>query len=470
MVMEMLERAAPELKESLAKEAMEKVLGREEIEEFLALGTSSSRPMKFDCMQIPPSKRFNLHAHPNLELVLCIRGRLHEWRMVGGSWGGKKDWTEEQPRGPDLGEERTAWELRTLNEGEWLVNEAGSVHLSFTDEAVGCTLFVLWSGKHANVEEGGWPTDFELDSEKLCLFLGDALLSKILTMSRLNDTIKFGVLIVNSVLLLLSLVTILVGALVLTGNWSDFDPDTFETTALWACVIGGVLLILTLVGCFGAVTQTEREGTCTGRRLLSTYQVFLIILLVLFVRLGIEGKTTIDSMEWTLDNRGQGEYDKGDNLLANKDLCETAMARWKEDNVYDADAMALCPYHVCRYQILAEVVDTVDPILDVIAISIYIIGAMIFLTCLLICYNPHDDTAAQLIKTGVLVEKRGGASSGRRASSPRQPQQQQRRQTRGGSAASRKGPTGPSRGHQKGGRGAPPRGHKGSNAAGHNRL
>jgi hypothetical protein len=108
--------------------------------------------------------------------------------------------------------------------------------------------------------------------------------------------------------------------------------------------------------------------------------------------------------------------------------------------------------------------------LDVIAISIYIIGAMIFLTCLLICYNPHDDTAAQLIKTGVLVEKRGGASSGRRASSPRQPQQQQRRQTRGGSAASRKGPTGPSRGHQKGGRGAPPRGHKGSNAAGHNRL
>ncbi|GMI39289.1 hypothetical protein TrCOL_g1825 [Triparma columacea] len=342
-------------------------------------------------------------------------------------------------------------------------------------------------------------------------------------MSRLNDTIKFGVLVVNSALLLVSLVAILTGALVLTGNWADFDPETFEATALWACVIGSVLLILTLVGCFGAITQTEREGICSGRRLLSAYQIFLIVLLILFIRLGIEGKTTIDSMEWTLDNRGQGEYDKGDMLLADKinnnyfsnlclpdpssawlidfvdkscpssmqvsrggkcacdttkadcpdeDGCETAMARWKEDKVYDKDALALCPYHVCRYQVLAEVIDTVDPILDIIAVAIYIIGAMIFLTCLLICYNPHDDTAAQLIKTGVLVEKRVPKSSPRK-------QQQQRRQTRGGSASSRQGPTGPARGHRGSNavRKPPPRGHRSSNAShgsngppGHNRL
>ena len=45
------------------------------------------------------------------------------------------------------------------------MNSPGSVHLTFTDSDVGCTLFVLWSGSHANVEEEGWPTDFELEDE-----------------------------------------------------------------------------------------------------------------------------------------------------------------------------------------------------------------------------------------------------------------------------------------------------------------
>mmetsp|Transcript_18832 Transcript_18832/g.39193 ORF Transcript_18832/g.39193 Transcript_18832/m.39193 type:complete len:310 (-) Transcript_18832:66-995(-) len=279
-------------------------------------------------------------------------------------------------------------------------------------------------------------------------------------MSRLNDLIKFGVMLANAVLLVISVVIVIVGALIISGNWQDFDPDTFMTTAIYATAIGGILLFLTLVGCFGAVTQTEREGTCTGRRLLSTYQIFLIVLLVILICLGIEGKTTISSMEWTLDNRGSAApeaYDKGDLLLAGKvnaqyfdnlcledpssawlinfvdkncpsamkyssggkcacdhqrdrcpdeDLCEQAMKNLKENDVFVEDDMKNCPYHKCRYQILAEVVDTVDPILDVIAIVLYVIGVMIFLTCLLICYNPHDDTKAQLIKTGVLVEVR----------------------------------------------------------------
>ena len=48
-----------------------------------------------------------------------------------------------------------------------------------------------------------------------------------------------------------------------------------------------------------------------------------------------------------------------------------------QNDVFVEDDMKNCPYHKCRYQILAEVVDTVDPILDVIAIVLYVIGVMV---------------------------------------------------------------------------------------------
>ena len=169
VVMETLIRACPEeLREDRARESLEMALleGGEEIEELVTQGTSGGgRHMRFDCMQIPPDMKFRLHAHPNVELVLCVRGRLHEVRLTGGSLKAAKKFSGSEPEGPDLSDERTEWETRTLEEGNWLVNETGSVHLTFTDKKIGCTLFVLWSGKHANVDEERWPTDYDLAEE-----------------------------------------------------------------------------------------------------------------------------------------------------------------------------------------------------------------------------------------------------------------------------------------------------------------
>jgi hypothetical protein len=62
-------------------------------------------------------------------------------------------------QGPNLSLLSRAWKFGSLQEGEWLVNEAGSIHKSFTAQAQGCVLVALWGGAHADVPAGGEPRD-----------------------------------------------------------------------------------------------------------------------------------------------------------------------------------------------------------------------------------------------------------------------------------------------------------------------
>jgi hypothetical protein len=44
---------------------------------------SNQRPLQWNIMDCPPACKFQLHAHPNVELILCLQGELHEVRMMG---------------------------------------------------------------------------------------------------------------------------------------------------------------------------------------------------------------------------------------------------------------------------------------------------------------------------------------------------------------------------------------------------
>ena len=107
--------------------------------------------------------QFNLHAHPNLELVYCARGELHEVRMDGPPVPNQYEphpTQKERVKGPNLSYMRRPWKFGTLREGNWLVNEAGSIHKSFTaTSGKGCLLVTLWSGSHANILEGEEPVE-----------------------------------------------------------------------------------------------------------------------------------------------------------------------------------------------------------------------------------------------------------------------------------------------------------------------
>ena len=124
--------------------------------------SSNRRALQWSGMTCPPGSQFRLHAHPNLELVYCSRGALHEVRMLGEPLtkqferdydANSTDNEGAQLKGPNLTDLQRPWKFATLPAGRWLVNEVGSIHKSFTSTAgTGCQLLVLWGGSHANIE------------------------------------------------------------------------------------------------------------------------------------------------------------------------------------------------------------------------------------------------------------------------------------------------------------------------------
>lgn len=127
---------------------------------------SNGRQLQWSFMQCPAGLRFPLHAHPNIELIYCCAGALHEIRMEGTpitkdfvshpNTSARNKALNPHVVGPTLNPRlMRPWRFGTLSAGHWLVNEVGSIHQSFTatNSSTPCRLLVLWSGAHANIVE-----------------------------------------------------------------------------------------------------------------------------------------------------------------------------------------------------------------------------------------------------------------------------------------------------------------------------
>jgi hypothetical protein len=152
--------------------------------------TSNGRFLEWSIMECAPNLQFHLHAHPNIELICCLSGSIHEIRMHGppitksfdveqtttitaaaeddtipetaskssnnnnaagdSNNGGKNG--NVNVKGPSLTTWRGPWRFGTVHAEEFLVNEVGSIHKSFSGNE-GCTLLTLWGGSHANIAD-----------------------------------------------------------------------------------------------------------------------------------------------------------------------------------------------------------------------------------------------------------------------------------------------------------------------------
>jgi hypothetical protein len=124
--------------------------------DFFKNKTSNGRRLEWTTMNCPPSCQFTLHAHPNIELIYCSMGSLHEVRMDGSPLTTSFEKVDGRTvKGPNLTSLKRPWKFSTINEGDWLVNEVGSIHKSFTaSKGDGCLLVVLWGGSHADIVDG----------------------------------------------------------------------------------------------------------------------------------------------------------------------------------------------------------------------------------------------------------------------------------------------------------------------------
>ena len=110
-------------------------------------GLNGTSCMRFDVMMISPNTSFQVHAHPNLECIMVLQGCIHEYRFLGPNLTRARlaDLDKRSPQ-PDLPSSQFA--LRSVAAPNCLVNQPGSVHLSFTRDDPETVLLVLWSGSH----------------------------------------------------------------------------------------------------------------------------------------------------------------------------------------------------------------------------------------------------------------------------------------------------------------------------------
>lgn len=130
-----------------------------ELQEWLDTGRSNGWQLRLQLMCLPPHTWFRVHAHPCIEMILCLSGALCEVRLMNMIVP-RSDFessTQGPPLGPNLAHFKNVvglpldWATHKMPKGDFLANCVGSVHQSYTEDE-GATLFILWGGTHANCD------------------------------------------------------------------------------------------------------------------------------------------------------------------------------------------------------------------------------------------------------------------------------------------------------------------------------
>lgn len=153
----------------------------DDLSDFLKNGGSSNGfPLQWSFRLCGPNARLKLHAHKGLELVYCLRGALHEVRLQGEPVASEQDFIDTV----SMSFANRKWKFQTLQQGQWMINEIGSVHQSFTaSSGTGCCLLVLSAGSHWNVPESD-------DGRNPTVMIGHENIQDII--ERLNDKLCAG--------------------------------------------------------------------------------------------------------------------------------------------------------------------------------------------------------------------------------------------------------------------------------------
>lgn len=130
---------------------------RDQLDEFLTSGRSNGRRLRLQVMVLPPGMYFKIHAHPNIEFELTVKGNLEESRFafcmpaqdLAPLPAADTNHTNPPLVGPNIRETDTLVHNQ-VKAGQCMINEVGSVHQSFTGTEGPCAILVLWSGCHAN--------------------------------------------------------------------------------------------------------------------------------------------------------------------------------------------------------------------------------------------------------------------------------------------------------------------------------
>lgn len=260
-------------------------------------------------------------------------------------------------------------------------------------------------------------------------------------MGKLNETLKFVFIFVNTLLFFIAAGLLGVSIWAMTSFWSELD-SSFESISIFLIVSSVLLLIFVCIGCLGSANQTVRSGPrmLQGRKLLGTYQVFLIFILIIQFYATIFSLNSVAALDEVKNTTG-AEYVHIEKHLAPRfndyyfDTLDTQSKHswfwdWIDSNCpdhigtsacpsgddngacpneVDCDAaeddmdQGSCPYDICRAAARDKIQDTLEPV-GAYGMFVFLIElVMLTLTCALACFNPRDLVEDILTKSGTLT-------------------------------------------------------------------
>ena len=276
-------------------------------------------------------------------------------------------------------------------------------------------------------------------------------------MSRLNATIKLLFCWGELFFVLVSLLFVVFSGLTSIGYFAALTFPAAKKMAIWVLLLSGAVLLCTGFGCLGAIRQTLRRGCCSGRKILCTHQLLLLVVVIFSVSQyewlnkremsfklvtedpasypeydGFEQRMSTyfngayfdslcspdeSSSKWLLnfvDKRCPDSSRMGQEYCAlsetRKKSCDTSCASSdpsmccpSEDLCSMGNLEESCPYHRCRVQILEELHGWAGPAKVASQAILFLSFLMLVLSLLLICFNPRDEIEIELLKTGVMT-------------------------------------------------------------------
>jgi len=121
---------------------------KKDYNEFKKTNKSNRIQMRYDIIKIKKNASFNLHIHQTIELIYVIKGKLYEDRFNKIVPRNKIQYIKKKTDLP-----KGKFSTRCNKKGNFLVNDIGSVHNSYTKKE-DTMLLVLWGGKHKILHNG----------------------------------------------------------------------------------------------------------------------------------------------------------------------------------------------------------------------------------------------------------------------------------------------------------------------------
>jgi hypothetical protein len=99
-------------------------------------------------------------------------------------------------------------------------------------------------------------------------------------MPRTNDFVKKIVMHTNIFFSMIGVTLFGISFYIIFADWGSLDPGFFLGIGINGCCIAGILFLISSIGGLGVSNQSKIQGLWTGRRIISLYQILLLLCIV----------------------------------------------------------------------------------------------------------------------------------------------------------------------------------------------